>query len=207
MSFPSPIWTTLRWIKRDPERVMEAVVGRYRRPVQAFLRRKGLDPEDAEDFTQEVLLRVCSDAFLSKVDPSKGRFRALLLAVTLHVLSSFKRRERAALRGRLRATSLEGFDPAVEPPESPDFDRLWAANLTFQAMERLRGDRFVEAFRLQLQGKTYKAIGTEMGLSETSVTNHIHRGKKRLRREIERLVSEYCGDNGPEELASLLKYL
>ena len=154
MAFPSSIWTTILEIRRDRSRVQEEVVLLYRAPVAGFIRSQGVDDKDVEDLAQEVFMRVCGDGFLEKVDPSKGRFRSLLITVTRHVIDSFRRRELAAQRDRRREVSLdETIDIPSEPVDEPAFDRLWATNLMTQAMKRLSEDPAMAALRFQLEGQ------------------------------------------------------
>jgi RNA polymerase sigma factor (sigma-70 family) len=207
-NFPTSIWTTILSIREDPERVRDLVVRRYRKPVYEFIRRQNLSHEDAEDVTQEVFTQICREGFLEKANRRKGRFRTLLLAVTRHLVASFRRRELAAVRDRRRAVTLEGFDIAQEHEGDGDFDDLWVQNLVNLAMDRLKDDPTVEALGLQLQGRSYQEIAAAIHKSETDVTNYIHRAKKKLRLEIERQIREYSGaDQVEAEVASLLHYL
>jgi RNA polymerase sigma-70 factor (ECF subfamily) len=206
--FPSSIWTTLLTVRKDPGRVRDLVVRRYRQPVYDFIRRQGLPHEDAEDITQDVFAQICRDGFLERIDPNKGKFRTLVLAVTRHLISSFHRRELAGVRDRRRSVALEEFDVAAEHPGDGDFDDLWVKNLVGLGMERLKDDPGVAALKLQLEGKSYQEISAELKKSTTDVTNYIHRAKKKLRSEIEGLIREYCSANEvEEEVASLLRYL
>lgn len=207
MNFPSSIWTTIRAIRQEPDRVKDEVVRRYRAPVYEFIRRQGLSHEDAEDLSQEVFVRICSDGFLSKVDPRKGRFRSLLLAVTRNVVASFRRRELAPIRDRRKTVALETNEIPSESEPDVEFDRLWVKNLMSQGMSRLRKDAATSALKLQLEGRNYHEIAGALKKSETEVTNYIHRAKKRLRTEIESLIRDYSGDDLQEEITSLVKYL
>jgi RNA polymerase sigma factor (sigma-70 family) len=207
MNFPSSIWTTLREIRKEPERVKDEVVRRYHSPVYEFVRRQGLAHEDAEDLAQEIFVRICSDGFLSKVDPKKGRFRSLLLAVTRNVVASFRRKELAPMRDRRKTVALEACDLPTEAEPDAEFDRLWVKNLMAQGMGRMRKDAATSALKLQLEGRSYQEIAGTLKKSETEVTNYIHRAKKRLRAQIETLIRDYSGEDLQEEVASLVKYL
>lgn len=207
-NFPSSIWTTLLTIHQDPDRVRDLVVRRYRQPVYEFIRRQNLSHEDAEDVVQEVFVQVCREGFLEKANRRKGRFRTLLLAVTRHLVASFRRHELAGVRDRRRAVTLEGFDVAQEHEDDGDFDDLWVKNLVDLGMERLKDDPMITALRLQLEGKSYQEIAGALGKNATDVTNYIHRAKKKLRQEIERQIREYSGGiQVEEEVASLLRHL
>jgi RNA polymerase sigma factor (sigma-70 family) len=176
--------------------------------VVEFARRQGLRDEDAEDVTQEVFLRVCGETFLRKADQIRGRFRTVLLAVTKHVIGSWRRHERAGKRDRRREVSLEGIPLPAELPADPEFDRLWVQNLMNQAMDRLKDDPGIEALRLQLGGLSYQEIADRLGRKVTDVTNFIHRAKGRLRREFERLIAEYSTrEEVADEIAALRRFL
>lgn len=206
--FPSSIWTTLLSVRTNPTSVRDLVVRRYRQPVYDFIRRQGLSHEDAEDITQDVFTQICREGFLERVDPKKGKFRTLVLAVTRHLISSFHRRELAGMRDRRRSVALEEFDIAADHPADGDFDDLWVKNLVELSMNRLKDDPGVSALKLQLEGRSYQEISAQLKKSATDVTNYIHRAKKKLRVEIEALIREYCGaDEVEEEVASLLRYL
>lgn len=208
MNFPSSVWTVLLEARRDPEKVKDVVVRRYREPVYEYMRRQGMRHEDAEDLAQEVFVRICAEDFLKRVDPRKGRFRALLLTISRHVLASFRRKELSAARDRRREVALEDFDVPTEIEPDAEFDRLWVRHLVAQALENLNSEAAGAALRLQMQGKSYQEIARALSKSETEVTNYIHRGKKRLRQEIERLIAEYANrDETPGEVESLLQYL
>jgi len=188
--------------------VKDFVVRRYRQPVVEFARRQGLKDEDAEDVAQEVFLRVCHETFLRKADQIRGKFRTVLLAVTKHVIGSWRRHEMAGKRDRRREVSLEGMTLPDELPADPEFDKLWVQNLMTQAMERLKKDAGTEALKLQLEGLSYQEIAERLGRKTTDVTNFIHRAKERLKKEFERLIAEYSTrEDVAEEIAQLRRFL
>jgi RNA polymerase sigma factor (sigma-70 family) len=207
MTFPTSIWTTLRGLRKEPERVKEKVVLRYREPVYEFIRRQGLLHEDAEDLTQEIFVRICSDGFLARVDPKKGKFRSLLLAVTRNVVASFRRKELAPMRDRRKTVALDECEIPTETEPDAEFDRLWVKHLMTQGMARMRNDAATAALKLQLEGRSYQEIAAQLAKTETEVTNYIHRAKKRLRTEIESVIREYSGNDLKDEITALVKYL
>lgn len=199
------MWTSLRKIRREPERIKDLVVRRYREPIFEFALRQGLSPEDAEDVAQEVFFRVCREEFLERADEKKGRFRTLLLAVLNHVVASLRRHRLAGIRDRRREIPLEDIEV---PAEDPEFDRLWVRTLVRRALERLGDDPGARALRMQMEGTAYREIAATLGKKETDVTNYVHRAKGKLRREIERLIGEYSTEEEARvEITTLLRYL
>lgn len=209
MEFPSSIWTTIMQVRTDPERVKDRVVRRYRTPVYEFIRRQGVKHEDGEDLTQEVFVRITGENFLQKIDPAKGKFRSLILAVTRHVIASWQRHQLAGPRDRRKEVAIaDDAEIPVEAPPDAEFDQLWVKNLIEQAFERTQADNALAALKLQMSGKSYREIAAELSTTETDVTNLIHRAKQRLRKEVETLIREYSGtEDVEEEIASLLKLL
>jgi RNA polymerase sigma factor (sigma-70 family) len=205
---PSTLWTTILQFQKDPERVKDFVVRRYRQPVVEFARLQGLSEEDAEDVAQEVFVRVCQEAFLKKANEIRGKFRTVLLTVTNRVIITLRRHETAGIRDRRRAISMDGVDLPVDAPADPEFDRLWVKNLVTQALERLELDPAVQALRLHLKGLSYQEIAQQLGKKISDINNFIHRARERLRQEIELLIAEYSSrEDVADEIAALRRFL
>src|SRR2546423_4426848 len=71
----------------------------YWRPVFAFICRQGRSVPDAQDLTQDFLLMVLEGSLLKRADPSRGRFRSLLLKALQNFLFDDIAKKRARKRG------------------------------------------------------------------------------------------------------------
>jgi len=71
----------------------------YWYPLYAYLRRRGLDAEDARDLTQGFLTSLIERQDFEGLRQDRGRFRAFLLASLKHYLSNWSARERTQKRG------------------------------------------------------------------------------------------------------------
>src|SRR5215207_5060790 len=78
---------------------LERLCRTYWWPLYAFVRRRGHEPHDAQDLTQEFFARLLEKDFLRAVDPGKGKFRSFLLAALEHFLANEWRRTQAQKRG------------------------------------------------------------------------------------------------------------
>src|SRR5258705_662087 len=76
-----------------------ALCGLYWYPLYAFIRRRGYNPEDAQDLTQGFFLHLFDHKALTEVDPLKGKFRSFLLASLQNYLSKELDRTRCLKRG------------------------------------------------------------------------------------------------------------
>jgi hypothetical protein len=125
--FPTTIWTSIERAGASDPAALEAFAREYRAPVLAAIQKRGFAGGDAEDLCQEVFLRILSGDVLARADATKGRFRSLVLAVTMHVIQ-----HRLAKRKEIVTDDLEPLD------RDPDFDRAWVLHLAERAMRRLR---------------------------------------------------------------------
>ena len=125
--FPTTVWTTIRRAGDADATALDDFARDYRTPVRQFVRSRGFASADADDLCQEVFLRLLAGRVLARADPSKGRFRSLLLAVTTHVLQNHGRKKREVVRDDLEPLQRD-----------PDFDRAWVLHLASRAMARLR---------------------------------------------------------------------
>src|SRR3954447_21490122 len=86
--FASTHWSVVRLAARqDTTRARQALstlCESYWYPLYAYVRRQGHSPHDAQDLTQEFFAQLLATNSLARLDESKGRFRAWLLASLKH---------------------------------------------------------------------------------------------------------------------------
>ena len=123
----------------------------YWRPIFAFICRRGHSTQDAEDLTQDFFLMILEGGWLQNADPSRGRFRSLLLKSLKNFLNDAADKIHARKRGG--AVSFISWDDWMAeapselsmstqrleslPPERL-FDVRWAATVVERAVRRLR---------------------------------------------------------------------
>ncbi len=198
----------------DRDKCLSFLCRNYWKPVYYYIRRRGLNHEDAIDMTQEYFATFLEKDFVAIADRERGRFRTFVLVTANRFLSkqlARKARKEAAISLDFITTDNNGEEVAL--PElatgetaEDDFNRRWALSLLETTLERMRdecGDGrrrlYYLAFRRYLESSgdpsppSYREIGEELGASEIDVTNFLHRGRnifqKILRSEIRELVS------------------
>jgi RNA polymerase sigma-70 factor (ECF subfamily) len=199
--FPSTVWNILHKAKQKDPAALEDILHRYRPPLVQFALQWGLQAADAEDAAQEAFARVLAQDLIEAADPSKGKFRSLLLAVIRNVILEKRRHE--ARQSQLKSKTAE---------QDPEFDRAWALNLLRLAMERLKeectGKRapYYEALcLLTREGLSYADIARRLGKTETEVTNYIHRAKTMVRKHFADCIRDYASSE--EEFRAEQQYL
>jgi RNA polymerase sigma-70 factor (ECF subfamily) len=208
---------------------LEKLCRTYWYPLYAYVRRKGYQPHDAHDLTQEFFARLLARNYLSVTDRNRGKFRSFLLGSLEHFLAREWTKGHAQKRGGGQAVlSLDGADAEnrylLEPSHelTPDkiFDRRWATTLLDQAMARLRQEcvatgkgglfaRVESSLSGQKGEATYAEIAAVLKMSEGAIKVAVHRLRRRygelVRDEIAQTVA--TPENADEELRYLFTVL
>ena len=117
----------------------------YWRPVYAFIRRKGHQPEEARDLTQEFFCELLEKEFFLEANRERGRFRSFLLGALKNFMANEWRRQNAQKRAASQTISFDAqdaedryaFEPAAEINPQTLFDQVWAIAVLDQAMALL----------------------------------------------------------------------
>jgi DNA-directed RNA polymerase specialized sigma24 family protein len=188
----------------------------YWRPIFAFIFRRGYSESDAQDLTQDFFLMIIEGNLLSIADPSRGRFRSLLLKSLQNFLNDDHDRRRAEKRGGgkqfIRWDDWMAESPSHSeasfrglenwPPEKV-FDLRWAVAITEQSLHRLAREcensgrqrmfsilsKYLMTDRSEI---SYVHLSVSLGVPPRSVKRLLHylRGRYRsiLREEVSQTV-------------------
>jgi DNA-directed RNA polymerase specialized sigma24 family protein len=195
--------------------------GSYWQPVCAFIQRKGFNPEEARDCTQEFFTRVIEKEYLRDVDRTKGKFRSFLLAAVSHFLSNHLDSLRAQKRGggrdpvSLDAAGTEirrACEPAHDSTPEAQFDYQWALTVLERALECLRTEySSADFFRLKpfLLGDAahgqLAAAARQLATSEGSLKVAVHRMRRRFREKLRAEIANTVSD--PALVDEEIRYL
>ena len=201
----------------------------YWRPIFFFVARRGYSPEDAEDLTQDFFLRILKGDWLQKADPTRGRFRSLLLKSVQNFLNDAIDKTKARKRGG--DISFISWDPWMT--EAPSelalsnealnswtaerlFDAGWAATVVQRAIRRLREEcerkgrlRVFEVLNPYLTAErediSYARLATKLRVAETTVKKLLYHMRQRFRRLLRDEVAQTVAD--PADVEDELRYL
>jgi RNA polymerase sigma factor (sigma-70 family) len=152
------------------ERAFEALVERYRQPLLGYCRRQLLPHEHAEDATQQGLLQ----AWLALRGGTEVRDVKPWLYSIVHNTALNMRRSGYDY-AQLSAT-LSGADA---PPE--DLDRRIAVRQTLTGLAALPEVQREALLRTAVDGSSYQATATALGVSEGAVRGLVYRARVALR--------------------------
>lgn len=182
----SPDWfTTTHWsmvraagagAAPSAREALEKLCTDYWQPLYGYIRRKGHDPHQAEDLTQEFFARLLARNDFAGIDPARGKFRAYLLAAMNHFLAKEWRKAGTLKRGggqtpipldTASAEELYGSQASAEATPERLFDRRWAETVLEQAARRLR-NAFVSDGREPLFRELNVFLSTPAGAGDYS---------------------------------------
>ena len=200
------------------EKALEELCRIYWRPLYAFARRQGGDPEEARDVTQGFFELLLKRRDLDAARREKGRLRSYLLVSFKHFLGGERRREMTIKRGygqwlisleELNAT--ERGTPAGGLVDSLSADRLyqrrWASTLIEHVLKRLKneyratGNAFLfDSLKLLLPDEpdapSRAEVAARLGMTDNALRQAFHRFRHRyqvlLREEIGHTVADPC---------------
>ncbi|MCA9066631.1 MAG: sigma-70 family RNA polymerase sigma factor [Planctomycetaceae bacterium] len=198
MDFPTTRWTLIRQASGqsgpDARKALEELCQSYAGPVLAFIRRRVVGREEAEDATQEFFSRLLAGSLLDRADPVSGQFRAFLLNAVRNFLSDQWDYQQAQKRGGgVRHVALDEINvPASRSDLSPEdeFEIQWARTILQRSLDRLMQEYILGgkeplwlALQTQLDQSSVQAqqeTAERLRMSHGALRVALHRMRKRL---------------------------
>jgi RNA polymerase sigma factor (sigma-70 family) len=183
------------------QRALEILCRTYWRPLYGFVRRHGLEREEAQDLVQEFFARLLEHRNLDTVRREKGRLRSYLLVSLKRFLASERHRASGVKRyetgshiplDELLESEAADFELAESLSADQLYERRWALATLEQVLGRLDSeyraadnaalfDKLKE-FLVGEQGRPRQAeIGADLGMTENAVKQAFHRFRQRYR--------------------------
>lgn len=184
--------TLLGRLRQEPAdgSAWQEFVQRYRPRIYAHCLAWSVQPADAEDITQTVLLKLVSKMRTFHYDPSQ-RFRAWLKTVCRNVLSDYMNEQRrvqgSGTSEILRLLgNVEASEGLVQQLEA-EFDQE-VLQLALQQVRARVSDAHWEMFRLAaLAGQGAPAVARQLGCPVAAIYRAKSKVQKQVREEIQRL--------------------
>ena len=211
MNFPPTRLSVVARTRSADEETRRLAIGvlieAYWKPVYKYLRLKWhLDPDEAADLTQDFFTNTLEKDVLGRYDAEKARFRTYLRLCVDGFASNARKAEGRLKRGvgattvSLDFQTAEGELVTHEPSVPADVDDLfyqeWVRALFQHALDDLRRgceasgrlSMFAVFERYDLADNsdrpTYATIARQLGLTTTTVTNHLAAMRRQFRRHV-----------------------
>ncbi len=233
----SPVFATTHWSvvlaaghtgTPRAQEALDRLCRAYWYPLYAYVRRRGCNPADAEDLTQEFFARLLARNSLALLTREGGRFRSFLLKSLNRFLTDQWRRSRAQKRGAGQVFSLDAsnaesrycLEPADERTPETLFARAWALALLGLVYRRLRDEyaqagkaALFEELKFCLTGQrsaiAYEPLAARLNLPENTLKTLVRRLRQRYRELLREEVAQTVATSSEveDELRSLFRAL
>jgi DNA-directed RNA polymerase specialized sigma24 family protein len=201
----------------------------YWQPIFAFICRRGYSTQDAEDLTQDFFVMILEGDWLQNADPSRGRFRSLLLKSLENFLNDAADKIRARKRGGdVSFISWDAWMSEVPSqlsmstetlnslPAERLFDVRWAATVVERALRRLREEcerkgrwRVFDVLSVYLTVErddvSCASLATTLGVPQSAVKKLLYHMRQRYRWMLRDEVAQTV--ENPADIGDELRYL
>ena len=222
--FKSTLWSDVLHAgdASDPSRraSLERLCRAYWAPLHAWVLRRGLPREDAEDAVQGFLAHFLEKDLLDRADPNRGRFRNYLLKSLEHWLANERRVAGAVKRGGGKAPQPMAFEPPGKDSSDDTFNRSWALTVLRKAQDLLRAEfdargmgSHYQAVCAHLSGAgdrpSYEDLAARLNCTVGDVGALLHAARRRLRELVRSVLRETVETEAEvdQEVNDLFKFL
>jgi RNA polymerase sigma-70 factor (ECF subfamily) len=207
-------------ITPESQAALETLCEGYWFPLYAFIRRKGYDPEEAQDLTQGFFTRLLERHYLRDYHRERGRFRTFLLSSVQHFLSNERDWARAVKRclDEVFETGERRYnrEPRSELTPEKIFEKHWATTLLDRTFLRLNSDAVKAGTANQFDclkgfltgeesGIPYSQLAANMGTTEGALKVAIHRLRRRFREVLHEEISHTVSH--PDQIRDEIRFL
>jgi RNA polymerase sigma-70 factor (ECF subfamily) len=229
-NFPQTQWSLVQRARSaDPtdetRSALEDICRRYWLPLYAFIRRSGHRGAEAEELTQEFIVRLIEGEYLSRADRERGKLRTFLLACLKHFLADRHRADQRLKRGgqhehvsidHALAENAYGAEPVDAMTPDLLFERRWAMSQMDQVIESIAAQMedagtkqlLYAAIPFARRGApeiTREDAAAQLGMSPEAVKMAISRLRQRFREQLRLAVAETLGPD--DDLESEMQHL
>lgn len=176
---------------RDPQdgRAWERFIDVYTPFIYGICKKRGLQPADAADVTQEVMRTVTSTIERFRYDPDRGAFRNWLFSVARSRINDLYRARQRQPVGSGDTDVHDLLEAEPDPRGIQDLERSWREHLLGWAAGRVRGEFEPATWRAfwatAVENRPVKEVAAELELSAGAVYIARSRVTARLRRVVE----------------------
>jgi RNA polymerase sigma factor (sigma-70 family) len=167
------------WMERKR---FDSTVSRYSRRVFTFASYLLVDPGEAEDITQDVLIKLWKSG--GEIDPD--RLGAWLLTVTRNACTDVLRRRRRT--AEIIPIRRETHPPTDHPSSAPGPERVAAGSQLgekiLKALNELSERARTVVIMREIQGLSYREISDVTEIHIDTVRVILHRARRRLRESL-----------------------
>lgn len=164
----------------------------YERYIYLIIRAMRINHHDAEDLTQNVLLKVWKNISEYQYNPDHARFRTWLSRICRNQVIDFIRRQKT--EHTKREKNYSEIEEITQPQVEALAEEEWKAHVSTAAWDNIQKDFKSEAttcFEMINDGLAVADIAKKLNLSESSVYVYSKRVRDQLVSEVRRLNNNW----------------
>ncbi len=192
-----------QWMMAEQDERISEAIDRDKTRLRNFIRRRVADPSDAEDILQEVFYELVETYRLMKPIEQVGAW--LFRVARNRITDLFRKRKPeastndpvAAEEGEL--VTLEDLLPSRDAgPEAAYARTVLLAELE-DALEELPDEQREVFLAHEIEGRSFKEIAAETGLSVNTLLSRKHYAVIHLRERLQEVYDEFMTSGGQEK--------
>ena len=187
------------WMIADQDRKLAEAVAREQGRLRNFIRRRVPDDVEAEDILQDVFYELVEAYRLMKPIEQVGAW--LFRVARNRIIDAFRKKKPEALSAPAARPSdnnemltLEDLLPS--PDAGPD--AVYARNVLLdeldEALEELPDDQREVFVAHEIEGRSFREISAETGVSVNTLLSRKHHAVLHLRRQLRNIYDEFRGE-------------
>jgi len=175
------------------EKSWEEFMLTYQKYIYNICKRSKLQHNEAEEFTQEILVKLWKKLPDLDVRTVKGSFRAWLKTMIKNHITNYFNRQKM-IREKLTVNNKESLLPYIDKISKSDIDEIidneWHLHITNLALDKVKeslSSSTINAFLMSLEGRSTEEIAKELSITESTVYVHKKAVKDALQKHIRQL--------------------
>ncbi|MDT3401949.1 RNA polymerase sigma factor [Mucilaginibacter terrae] len=163
-------------LKQGDTQAFGLVYDQYSSPLLAKILRMVKDTDSAEELLQDVFLKVWNNR--ERIDPSQS-FKSWIYAIAINVVYDYYRK--LSRDARLQQELINHFAEIYNSDSDDELIFEKRREILDKALAQLPPQRLA-VFRLcRLEGKSYQEAAEELGISSSTVSNHLVQATKTVK--------------------------
>ena len=191
-------------MKAEQDQRISETVERERGRLRNFIRRRVRDEADAEDILQDVFYELVETYRLMKPVEQMGAW--LFRVARNRIIDLFRKRKPETLESELAGTAADGQSLTLEdllpsPDEGPEaaYARRLLLDELDAALDELPEEQREVFVSHEIEGRSFKELATESGLSVNTLLSRKHYAVLHLRERLNEIYDEFRTERRQEK--------
>ena len=197
------------------EEAISSLCQTYWFPLYAYLRKRGYDPHQAEDYIQSFFAQMLEKHYLRRIEPNRGKFRSfLLIALKRFVADQHDLAQAFKRGGGHKKLSIDirfaedkyTLEPISDLSPERIFEKSWALAVLEQTMARLESEfknmnklKLFNCLKIYLGGEgdlvPYRNAAADLDMTEDAVKAAVYRLRRQYRQLLRNEIAQTVTSN------------